>query len=397
MVRKIEDSLKNAKGPRIQIIKSRQIKNARSFAEKVFRVLKLHGYRIQPLNVENIKQKPDSSETGPQTIYTIDEPTIKDILGEAIDESERPIRALFDHSMLAYMRAPVLIVVVSDEFYGETGLHDYAQGISQEKRPATPKKRKRTGDEKNLATPISLYLAAVAFLVSGINSVFGSYFVAFTSLGSLNMLPTTILLISIAAIVGRAVSLGKESIRSIQVVVPSILLFIILTLLGIFIGDLPTSLANALNNSQFSLFSQPLSVLELSIAIAFFVIAMLRYVLFLGRDSGAPAYALTIFGIVWITFIVELSLFHPFTAPLLTSSTGGIQTVNAALPTDFPVFAFNYYVSFPGVAQYMIPINLLALIGNLMMATGLLLAAKAQRALWSGHKKATVENKGMSA
>lgn len=384
VVRKIEESMKASKGPRIQVIKSRDLKNARSFAEKVYRVLRLHGYRIKVMDKGNIYQKAERSNSDSITVYAIDEPTIKEALGEELNGSERPIRALFDRSMLSYMKAPVLIVVVSDEFYGETGLQDYAQGLAERsgsQGAVKNRKRKSTRQSTNRATPVSLYLAAVAFMGSGLNAIFGSYLSLGTTVGTFLPLPIFILLISIAAIVVRAISLGNERIESVPFVVSSILLFIALTVLGIFAGNLPAYVSGALNFPQVPLFSAFLPVDELFLAYVFYILAMLRFILYLGRGSGRGSYALTIFGIVWITFIIYLKLVQPIFLPV--NNTLIIAPVSTSYPTDFPIFGFNYNVLSPGTPQYMVLMNYLILIGNLIMAVGLLLAARTQKALLS--------------
>ena len=391
VVRKIEESLQASKGPRIQVIKSRELRNAKSFAEKVYRVLKLHGYKLQPLDRDNINKKVERSNTDSLTVYTIDEPTIKEILGSGINESERPIRELFNNSMLSYLKAPVLIVVVTDAFYGETGLQSYAQSLSENNgtgKTTAPGKKEAERPERNRATPISLYLAAIAFLASGINSIFGSYISINSAYGTYLPLPIIILLISIAAIVGRAISLGNERKGSIALVVASILLFIALTLLQLFSSYLPGYVANSLNISQISLFSGTLPFTELALAIVFYVLAMMRFMLYLGRGSGKGAYALTIFGIVWITFIIGINLPQVnITNHNLFPPVYNLQPIVTSFPTDFPVFGFNYQMASTGTPQYMVPMNALILIGNFIMALGLLLAAKGQKALFSGSSK----------
>ena len=393
VVRKIEESLQASKGPRIQVIKSRELRNASSFAEKVYRVLKLHGYKLQALNKDNINRKVEKSSTDSLTVYTIDELTIKEILGSGINESERPIRDLFNNSMLSYLKAPVLIVVVTDAFYGTTGLQSYAQSLAENNstgKASANKKKEAEKPERNRATPISLYLASIAFLASGVNSVFGSYISINSAYGTYFPLPIFILLISIAAIVGRAISLGNERRRSIPLVVASILLFITLTLLQLFSSYLPGYVVNSLNISQVLLFSGALPFTELALALIFYVLAMMRFVLYLGRGSGRGAYALSIFGIVWVTFIIGINLLQVSTHHYIFPPAFNIQPIVTSFPTDFPVFGFNYQMIFPGTAQYMLPMNALILIGNLIMALGLLLAAKSQKALFSGNGKQNV-------
>lgn len=390
VVSKIEESLSASKGPRIQIIKSRELKNARSFAEKVFRVLKLHGYKLQPLNKGNINNKVEKSSADSLTVYTIDEPTIKEILGDAINTEERPIRVLFHNSMLSYLKAPVLIVVVSDEFYGETGLQSYAQSLSANEGSDRAQKgsgKRSAGPERNRATPISLSLAAIAFLASGLDAVFGNYIVIGSSFGDFYPLPILILLISIAAIVGRAISLGYERDSSIPLVVASIILFIALTLLQLFAGLMPEYVNRALNLFQVSLFSYSLPTAELALAAFLYILAMLRFVLYLGKGSGKAAYAMTIFGILWITFIIVMNVLQAFAVPVTFPTSLNFQPISTNLPTDFPIFGFDYRTLPTGTPEYMVPVNDLVLIGNLIMGVGLLLAAKAQKVFWSAAKK----------
>ncbi len=379
--------MKASRGPRIQIIKSRDLKNARSFAEKVHRVLRLHGYKVQVLNKDNLNQKVEKSNSDSITVYTIDEPTIKDILGEDINGTDKPIRALFDSSMLSYMKAPVLIVVVSDEFYGETGLQGYAQSLSDKNGlPAKNRawNRKPARKQTNRSTPVSLYLAAIAFFGSGLNSIFGNYLVVNTVYGTILPLGLLILLVSIAAIVLRAISLGNESSKSIPLVVASIALFIVLTLLGIFSSLIPSSLAPIVDNTITMMLTA--SPLYMVLAWGFFIIGLLRYIFFLGRGSGRGAYSLTIFGLVWLSFLIVIS-FHPEIMVFgglnpFSVIPGGSLATRAGNPFDFPVFSFDYYFRSSTVQQYLYLPNYLILLGNAFMALGLLLAAKNQKALW---------------
>ncbi len=385
VVRKIEESMKVSRGPRIQVIKSRDLKNARSFAEKVYRVLRLHGYKIQVLNKDNIYQKVEKSNSDSITVYTIDEPTIKDALGDEINGTERPIRALFDRSMLSYMKAPVLIVVVSDEFYGETGLQSYAQSLSEKNGlPSKNRKKRPVRTIRNRATPVSLYLAAIAFMGSGLNSILGNYLVVNSPYGTILPLGLFILLVSIAAIVVRAISLGNETSQSMPLVVASIALFILLTLLGIFSSYLPLSLYQVINDTIGTMLTS-LSPLYMLLAWGFFVLGLLRYILFLGRGSGTGAYALTIFGIIWLSFLVVMS-YHPEIVAFgglnpYATVPGGTMAYSSGNPFDFPIFSFDYYFVSNTVHQYLYLPNYLLLLGNAFMALSLLLAAKSQKAL----------------
>ena len=385
--------MKASRGPRIQVIKSRDLKNARSFGEKVYRVLRLHGYKVQVLNKDNIYEKVEKSNSDSITVYTIDEPTIKAILGDEINGTEKPIRALFDRSMLSYMKAPVLIVVVSDEFYGETGLQSYAQSLSEKNGlPSRNRTRNRKPARRstNRSTPASLYLAAIAFFGSGLNALFGNYLVINTTYGTILPLGLFILLVSIAAIVMRAISLGNESSKSIPLVVTSIALFIFLTLIGIFSSYLPNSAYQIVNNTiVLMLTSTPLYVL---LAWGFFMVGLLRYILFLGRGSGIGAYSLTIFGMAWLSFLIVMS-FHPEIVAIgglnpYSMVPGGPLSTNTGNPFDFPVFSFDYYFMSSSVHQYLYLPNYLILLGNAFMGLGLLLAAKNQKALWVAGKPA---------
>ena len=387
VVRKIEESMKASRGPRIQVIKSRDLKNSRSFAEKVYRVLRLHGYKIQVLNKDNIYQKVEKSNSDSITVYTIDEPAIKDALGDEINGTERPIRALFDRSMLSYMKAPVLIVVVSDEFYGETGLQSYTQSLSEKNGlPSKTRNRKKRPARAttNRATPVSLYLAAMAFMGSGLNALLGNYLVFNSPYGTILPLGLFILIVSIAAIVIRAISLGNETSQSIPLVVASIALFILLTLLGMFSSYLPLSIYRIINDTIGTMLTSP-SPLYITLAWGFFVLGLLRYVFFLGRGSGTGAYALTAFGIIWLSFLIVMS-YHPEIVAFgglnpYATIPGGTMAYSSGNPFDFPIFSFDYYFVSNTVSQYLYLPNYLILLGNTFLALGLLLAAKSQKVL----------------
>ena len=370
-------------------------------------MLKLHGYKLQPLNKENINQKVEKTNTDSITVYTIDEPSIREILGESINETQKPIRTLFDNSMLSYLKAPVLIVVVSDAFYGETGLQSYAQSLSADNHGGNSANNHRNATvkkESNRATVVSLYLAAIAFIASGINSVFGSFLTFSASpYTTYTILPGIILIVSIAAIVGRAISIRNERNSSVPLVIASIVFFITLTVLGAFAGYLPGFISGAIaetENNVSNIFPLPYypSMAEFVVIGLLFAVGMLRYVFYLGRGSGKAAYGMTIFGVAWMAFIIMMNFIYAYSPAIFPAflGTSGVSQLFPTISFDLPLFGFNYVVSSVAIPQYMVPINDLVLIGNLIMATGLLLAAKSQRAGWDlSHK--TNESAGKSS
>lgn len=386
IVRRIEDSIKTSRGPRIQIIKSRDIVNARSFSEKVFRVLKMHGYRIQVLTAENLNDSVDDLNSSPVTIYTIDEDTIKQYLGSKLDELEAPMQYLFDNSMLAYNRNPVLISTVSDSFYGKVGLQRYAQpetgGVSSKKVKSGHGKKPGVS---RLAI-YSFYLVAFSFILSGINVLFGNLTFIRTQYSSISLLPFAILILSLAAISVRAFSLGNDDRRSVVPAAISIILFILLLLLGIVTAYYGLSITNIFSNTESVLFSGASDILLMILGAAVLLVSLSRYILFLGASSGRRAYFLSITGIILIVVVVFISNLPPvsimgatLTNPLF-GNPGGPNAmyiiINFAFSPEIPIFGAFTYFQAGGVPQYFLLRNYILFTANIIMALSFFMAIR---------------------
>lgn len=389
IVRRIEDSIRDSKGPRIHVIKSRDIANSRNFAEKVFRVLKMHGYSIEPLTAKNLD---DSVDTEPPStrIYAIDEDTIKDYLGERINETTSPVQYIFDKTKLAYIRKPVLVSVVSDSFYEKYGVaKDTEQVEGKPVRNRTKKATRKNVVNSKLAI-YSFYIAAASFFISGLNAIIGSYLTFSISDVVYSILPLAILLFSIAAIAVRAFSLAHEDKKSVIPVTLSIVLFIFLLVIGIALTAYDTSIADVFYDTGQVLFSSSASMIMVALAFVVMVIAMSRYILFLGTNSGSRAYFLAMAGILLLIGVVLVSNFPPMT---IFGSYPGSNFAISSQPTahspiylmmnfffdpEFPLFGGTSFFS-SNAPQYLLVRNYILLLANTILGLSYVIAARTRR------------------
>ncbi len=383
VVNKIEEYTRNSRGPRIQVIKSRDIKNAEHFSEKVFRVLKTRGYRIEELDPETLKGEPDEGGSDPKLIYSINEETIKQFLGANLTQSEKPMKYLFDNSMLSYVRAPVLISTVSDAFYDRVGLQSFT---SEKAAPNRTRERKHTSAGRSPVNRLaiwSFYFASAAFALSAIYSLFGNYLTFYEGSTGYTIVPLATLLLSIAAIAVRSFSLSREDRGSVALIVSSILLFILFLLFGILVSYnilsqnyWPSNIASALfNSSSFTL---------VIISAVIFVLAVSRFTLFLGKRSGPVSYALSIVGAI---LLISAALTHNM--PYITifgqtvynqANIGAPALVNQfSFNPSQPFFGTDSSYSIQGTAQYLLLRNWILFIANVLLSSSFILAIRSQK------------------
>lgn len=392
IVRRIEDSIRDAHGPRIHVIKSRDITNSRNFADKVFRVLKMHGYIVNALTMQNIND-PAQEESPSTRIYAIDEDTVKNFVGDRLNEIASPMQYLFDESKLAYMKRPILISVVSDSFYERYGVQKRPEQTST----GTVRKKKnrvtRTKSSNSTLAVYSFYLAAFSFFLSGVNSIFGSYFTF--SYGNVYYisLPFGILILSLAAIAVRAFSLGEEEKRSVLPVMLSIVLFILLLIVGIAANNYGMSIAEIFSDTGQAVFSASFSMFVVALAFVVMIIALSRYILFLGSSAGTKAYLFGIAGLVLLISVVLVSNLPPLTifgtnplnpvsVPSQPISTNpGSVFLNFVFDPEFPVFGTTSYFSAQSTAQYILLRNYLVMFANVILGLSYMFAVKSRKIL----------------
>lgn len=379
IVRGIEDSLRNKNGPHIQVIKSRDIANARSFSNKVFRVLKMHGYKIHDLNIENIDSPLDEDETESVTVFSIDEITMRQFLGKDLETVSSPIQYIFNNSMLSGVRNPMLISTVSDEFYDRSGLKAFTNFPEEQEHSA--KKPVRTASTGTSYRSGSMYLVAAAFLASGLNTVAGN-FLTFNYASTLyTPLPFIVFIFSIAAIAIRAFGLNAESKRSAAMVISSISIFIALFVLGeVLPYYAPAYAAPFLDTAQALFHSQPSIILPI-LAVAVLLVSLSRYILFLGDNSGRPSLFLAIAGVAMILAVLFISM-EPYITIFNTPvnrvvSPGALVAFSrfTYLPY-FPIFGTSTFFNITGEPQYLFARNYIILAANLILAVAFLLSAR---------------------
>lgn len=392
VVRKIEESLKNPRGPRIQVIKSRELKNAEHFSEKVIRALKAHNYPVKELTVETLKETPSEEDTPVQQIYSIREATIKEFLGPNLNQAEKPMQYLFDNSMLAYLQNPILLSIVSDSFYGKVGLQNYVNSMNQPVLKQEGVKETGTVRDVNRLTTYSFYLAAASFLLSGLENIAGSYM----QFGSGNIvytpLPFTILVLSLIAISVRAFSLGKDDGRSRMLASTAIILFIAILLLGIVTSYFGLPYSGTFGGIYPDLLTLGQNIVLTFVSFAVMILAFTRYPLFLGANSGRGAYALSVAGILLGMAVILSSSLPQLNVYGQTLSTGFTILPNLSplallqsIPTptyyfvpEIPQFGMANYFSVSGTSQYLILKNYILLVANLILSLSFFLAIKSQ-------------------
>ncbi len=383
VVTKIEEYTRNSRGPRIQVIKSRDIKNAEHFSYKVFRVLKSRGYEIEELTPESLKGEPDGTNQDQKLIYSIDEETIRQFLGSNLNQSDKPMKFLFDNSMLAYVRSPVVISTVSDEFYDRVGMQSFTS-----ERPSATKtreKKKVSSDTSpvNRLAIWSFYFAAASFAIGAANSLLGNFMI-FTYNGiQYTPFPAALLILSVIAIAVRSFSLSREDRGSMSLIISSIVLFILFLLFGIMssysmIGQnyWPNNLANTiLNSGSFTL---------VLIAAVVFALAVARYSIFLGKSSGKAAYVLSIAGSI---LLVSAAL--TYNMPYITifgqtvynqANIGAAVVLNQfSFNPSQPFFGTEAYYTIQGTAQYLLLRNWILFIANILLSFSFIQAIRAQK------------------
>lgn len=390
VVSKIEDYARNSRGPRIQVIKSRDIKNAEHFSEKVFRVLKSRGYSIEELNMETLKREPDDGSSSPKLVYSINEETIRQFLGANLTQSDKPMKYLFDNSMLAYIKAPVLISTVSDSFYDKVGLRSF----TSEKKGATKngEKRQKIAGTSTANKPaiLSFYFASAAFALSALYSVFGNYLTFDQGSTVYTIVPFAILVLSVVAISARSFSLSREDRGSVALIVSSIVLFIMFLLFGILVSYnilsqnyWPNNLANALLNPS----SVPIMILSAVI----FALAVSRFTLFLGKTSGKVPYTLSIAGAILLVsaaLTYNMPYITIFGQTVLSQTGPAILQYPLAIPVPMGHFTFNpsqpffgtdTYYAVQGTSQYLLLRNWILFIANVLLSFSFILAIRSRK------------------
>lgn len=387
IVRRIEDSIKESRGPRIHVVKSRDIHNAMNFSAKVFRVLKLHGYKVEPLTVENINDSITEEESS-NVIYSIDQDTIKQVLGDKLQQIDSPVQYIFDNTKLAYLQKPVLVSTVSDEFYDRYGIKNFTD------QPNVKLARKKSNPvKKNYAagSPLaiySFYLAAISFILSGVNVMVGSY-ITLSSTVSFTPVPFAILIISVAAIVLRAFSLGGEDKKSVWPATTAILLFIVLLVLG-FATSFNTSVQELFVDASHVLFASNTNILMVVFSLVIIGIALSRYILFIGTAAGARSYMLSLAGVALIVAVILISNLPPIpviggtgipvsvpNSPLIVPQV--ISLLNYVFTPEIPMFGSFSYFQAVGIPQYLLLRNYILLAANLILAVSYLLAVRARK------------------
>ncbi len=394
IVRGIEDSIKNSRGPRIQVVKSRDIKNAEHFAEKVFRVLKMHGFKIVNLSVEELRKNPQEITAGENTIFSINEATIKNYLGSNLNTSGRPMQYLFDNSMLSYLRKPVLISVVSDAFYDKVGLQKFVQYENSQGKTRVAKRGVEKKSGVNRFTLYSFYLAAVSFALSGLNSLFGSY-LQFQGTYNLLVVPLALLILSLSAITLRAFSLGQEDHKSLAPVSIALVLFLFTLILGLITTSYGLSLARVFLNTVNVIFSLNSDLTLLALAYTVMALSLIRYILFLGANSGGRAYALSAAGLVLFVLVILMTNFPAVTifGQTVLSLNGGVApyaTLSAygfGFSPEIPIFGISSYFQVSGTPQYLLLRNYLLFIANIILSLSYFTAARRQKHISSEKNK----------
>lgn len=383
VVKKIEDYMNNSRGPRIQVIKSRDIKNAEHFSEKVFRVLEMRGYKIEKLSSQDLKSTPSKESSSSNTIYAINETVIKEFLGSDISQSGHPIRYIFDNSMLSYLKKPVVISTVSDGFYNSVGMQSIANSPGEGR--TTRQKVTREVGVNRLASS-SLYLAAIAFALSGVNNLFGSLVNISYFNNTITPLPAAILFLSVAAIFMRGFSLRKEDGKSIAMVAFSIIIFVAFVIL-LFVNPYFQNyyLTQILNTQPFPTNTSS-NLLYSLLSLVVIVVSLSRYPLFLGRNSGKSSYLLAIGGITLLLAVV-LMVNMPFIT-IFGNTVNSLQLPLSYLGSNLSV-GFNYiyspnlplfgnlgYFEIFGTPQYILFRNFLLLLANVMLSVSFIVGAK---------------------
>lgn len=393
IVTKIEEYVRISRGPRIQVIKSRDIKNAEHFSTKVFRVLKSRGYRIKELSPESLSGQPDNISPDSKVIYSINEATIREFLGSNLDTADKPMKYLFDNSMLSYLKGPVLVSTVSDEFYSKVGLQTFTSEAqhSVARQPKRIDKQVKSVSHVNKLAIYSFYFAAVSFALSAIDSLFGNYL--YISYQGNQFLPIIFLMLvlSVIAVAIRSFSIVQESRGSIAVVVFSISMFIVFLFVGWYVSNFQPFSTNWINNLGYVLLNSfPNNIMVILIASVVFVLSLSRYTLFLGANSGKAAYVMSIGG-SFLIVSAALTYYFPFITIFgqtvgIISSAGGVLL---PITTVTQHFTFNPYEPFfgtgpsyyyiGGTAQYMLLRNWILFIANVLMSLSFVLAIKSQK------------------
>lgn len=345
----------------------------------------MRGYSIEELSAQNLNESVDG-EASETTIYTIDEDTVKDFLGDKINEVSSPIQYLFDNTKLSYLRKPVLVAVVSDAFYDRYGFRNYAEQGSGK----TVKKNRRESVRRNVSDSrlaiYSFYLAAISFFLSGINVLFGNFFLSYFN-PSYAIVPMAILLVSLAAITVRAFSLGREGKRSVLPVTLSIVLFIVILLIGMGASYYNVNLAQLFYDTGSVILSSSVDFLLVILAFIIMVAALSRYVLFLGSGAGTISYALAISGIVLIMAIVLVSNLPPIPIlgtlnyPLIgpnqhPANVSTIVMLNFVFDPEFPIFGVGSYFQSVNFPQYALLRNDILFLANFILGLSFLSAIR---------------------
>lgn len=385
IVRGIEESLSNKKGPRIQVIKSRDIANARSFSEKVFRVLKMHGYRIHPLNMDNINTPVEASNTDSVTIYTIDEDTMKNYLGNKLGEMGSPMQHLFKTSMLSSVKNPVLISTVSDAFYNWVNPEKF--NVQEPENRVTEEKAVKASKGSTQYRVASFYLVAAAFILSALNSVVGNYIVIGDFNGTVyTPIPFLIFVFSISAIAIRSFGLGSENRKSMYMIAVAIVLFIVLFVSGEILQYYLSPYSVPFVDAVKAILQSSSNYFMMLIGIVVTVLSLSRYFLFLGSDSARASYFLSSVGLALIVVVILISL-QPFETLLTPPIFGTPGTVGSVVSSHFvfmpyfPMFGTSNYFNITGTPQYYFIRNYILLVANLILAVSFLVAVR--RSSWN--------------
>lgn len=392
IVKGIEDSLKDLKGPRIQVIKSRDISNARTFSQKILRVLKMHGYNVHLLTMENIHDAHEPSGSDHLTVYSIDEDTIRAFLAGEHNDGSIPMQTLFDNSILSSVSNPLLISTVSDAYYGEVGIQKFNAANQPELKAARPIKKETSTSGENRFAIASFYLVAISFAIGGIISLFGDYVTFGNQYTTFTPLPAAMLVISVAAIAVRAFGLGYERKGSFASVSGSIAIFLVLLVLGIIAASYFPFISTIMGNTVTDLLSYGTNITYALLAFIVLVLSLSRYVLFLGRSAGSPSLFLSIAGVILLGAVIIIST-QPY-IPLASSggfvSIGNAQGVFASLDQVFlyntydPIFGTVNYFYLNGTSQFLLLRNYILLASNLILAVAYLLGIKTLKETASG-------------